>query len=94
MPIMTNDCQKCLAALDNLTHPDGEMCVPFAPIMADTGFDRATVRRYIQDFASQGLAQYFRGLVKDSGQMAGAGYCITRAGRLAIQDMKGDNNHE
>ena len=72
--------QKCLEALEGLTCSDGEMCVPFAPIERETGYDRRTVRRYIRALARKGFAEYFRGLCTKDGDFAGAGYCITRAG--------------
>ncbi len=80
--------QKCLEALDEHTHPNGEMCVPFAPIIEDTGLDRQTVRRHVRALARKGLAEYFRGLCNEDGQPAGAGYCITDAGRADLRDEK------
>ena len=71
----------CLAALNNMSEPDGEICVPFAPIMSATELDRKTVRRNIRRLARKGYAEYFRGLCTDKGELAGAGYCITKAGR-------------
>ncbi len=78
---MTPDAEKCLWALNESSEPGGEMCRPFAPIMDATGLDRRTVRRNIRALARKGLAEYFRGLCTEDGDFAGAGYCITRAGR-------------
>ncbi len=75
------DSEKCLDALNVLSDPDGEMCRPFAPIMDATGLDRKTVRRNIRALARKGYAEYFRALWTDGGEPAGAGYCITKAGR-------------
>ena len=83
---MTPDAIKCLDALYGSTSPDGEMCVPFAPLMAHTELDRKTVRRNVRALARKGLAEYFRGLCTENGEMAGAGYCITREGRVLCKD--------
>ena len=84
---MTPDAKKCLAALNELTSPNGEMCMPFRPLMDRTELDRKTVRRNIRALARKGLAEYFRGLWTEDGDPAGAGYCITVAGqRLADKD--------
>jgi predicted transcriptional regulator len=82
---MTPDAKNCLDALDSMTAPDGDMCVPFAPIMSTTGLDRKHVRRCIRGLARKGLAEYFRGLFTEDGEMAGAGYCITREGRALVE---------
>ena len=82
----TPDALKCLDALSSLTEPNGEMCVPFAPLMAHTELDRKTVRRNVRALARKGLAEYFRGLCTENGEMAGAGYCITREGRVLCKD--------
>ena len=36
--------------------------------------------RYVRALARKGFAEYFRGLCREDGDFAGAGYCITRAG--------------
>ncbi len=78
--------KKCLEALDELTAPHGEYCVPFAPVMTTTGFERKTTRRYVRALARKGLAEYFRGLCTENGEFCGAGYCITDAGRKALTE--------
>lgn len=77
--------RKCLQSLADLTSPNGEMCVPFAPVERETGYDRRTVRRHIRALARKGLAEYFKGLCTESGDFAGAGYCITKAGRMMLE---------
>lgn len=77
-----------LEALKERSHPDGEYCVPFKPIMEETGFDRRTVRLGVRRLARNGFAQYWRGLCTDEGEFAGAGYCITRAG-VAFLEQNG-----
>ncbi len=87
---MTPDAKKCLAALNELTAPNGEMCMPFLPIMDRTELDRKTVRRNIRALARKGLAEYFRGLWTEDGDPAGAGYCITTAGRVVATQAAPD----
>lgn len=70
----------CLDALYSMTYPNGEMCVPFRPIMDITLYNRRVVRVAIRALARKGFAEYFRGLTTEDGEMAGAGYCITKAG--------------
>ena len=92
---MTPDAQRCLDALNEMTAPDGEMCMPFAPLMSATELDRKTVRRHVRALARKGLAEYFRGLCTEDGEMAGAGYCITRAGRALVEkDMPAPKPYE
>ena len=81
---MTPDAESCLDALNAMSEPNGEMCVPFAPIMDATELDRRTVRRNIRALARKGYAEYFRGLCTEDGDFAGAGYCITKAGRALV----------
>ena len=81
---MTPDAKNCLEALNDMTAPNGEMCMPFKPLMDATGLDRKTVRRNIRALARKGLAEYFRGLWTEDGEMAGAGYCISCKGRELV----------
>ena len=78
--------EKCLAALAEMTAPNGEMCVPFALIERETGYDRKTVRRYVRALARKGLAEYWRGLCTEDMEFAGAGYCVTRVGLALYED--------
>ncbi len=83
---MTDEQKQCLDALHGLTYPS-DLCVPFMPIQDLTGYDRKTVRRHIRALARKGLAEYHRGLWTEDGEPAGAGYCITHAGREAIEAL-------
>ena len=76
--------RKCLESLEEMTSPNGEMCIPFAPIERATGYPRRMVRRHVRALARKGLAEYHRGLWTEAGYPAGAGYCITEAGRSAL----------
>jgi hypothetical protein len=74
-----------LLALEELTRPDGETCVPFAPLMTYARADRKTVRRICRYLARQGLAEYHKALWTEDGESAGAGYCVTKAGIEKLQ---------
>lgn len=77
--------KKCLGALAELTAPNGEACVPFAPLEKLTGYDRRTVRRYVRALARKGLAEFHRPLWSEDGEPKGAGYCISTAGLAALK---------
>lgn len=76
-----------LAELYHLTRPNGEMCVGFNPIVKRLEMQRSDVRRIVRHLARKGLAEYWRGLWSDDGQVAGAGYCVTEAGQSALQEQ-------
>lgn len=76
---------RCLRALNHTSEPDGEMCVPFIIIQEATYYDRAKVKRHVRRLARKGYAEYFRALWSDEGLPAGAGYCVTRAGREFVK---------
>ncbi len=42
--------------------------------------DRKQIRRACRSLARKGLAEYGRGLWNDAGEVAGSGYCATKAG--------------
>lgn len=85
---MTRDQKECLLKLNEISHPDGEVCVNFAYLMSETGFDRKTVRRNVRALARKGLAEYFRGLMNEYGELGGAGYCITKDGRELAESLE------
>ena len=87
MPKMNYDRLRCLQALANTSAPNGEMCVPFRIVMVHTELERAVVRRHIRALARQGLAEYFRGLCTEEGELAGAGYCITTKGNVEVGNV-------
>lgn len=79
---------SALQALVRHTRPLGEMCVGFATLARETGQERAVVRRAVRSLARDGLAEFHRGLVnEDSGEFAGAGYCVTYAGQDAEMNL-------
>lgn len=60
---------------------DGEhYCVPFAPLMRESGLARNVVRRACRSLARKGYAQFYKGLWTEDGEPAGAGYCISPKG--------------
>lgn len=85
---MNPDHLRVLDALYELTLPQGEMCVCFAPLARRCKIDRARVRRVTRFLARKGFAEYHRGLVReDDGTFAGSGYCITHAGVKVIESL-------
>lgn len=79
--------EPVLWALNEISRPGGELCVPFKYIASTLGrSDVPEVRRVTRQLARKGLAEYYRGLFTDDGDMAGSGYCITEAGRAALKE--------
>lgn len=79
---MNDDETKVLNCLAGLSC---EHYSSFAPIMRETGLDRATVRRACRSLTRKGYAEYCRALWTEDGEPAGAGYAATKAGAsLAI----------
>lgn len=77
---------KILAALEKITEPHGEMCAYFKSIAVEAEIaDIREIRRIVRYLARKGLAEYFRALWTEDGMPAGAGYCITVAGRSAVR---------
>lgn len=72
---------NCLEVLNGLSSPRAEMCLHFKTIQKYTGYDRRTVRLHVRRLARKGFAEYAKGLWTEDGYPAGAGYCITEAGR-------------
>jgi len=83
---------KCLKALDEITIPDGVRACHFKPIIEQTGMDRPTVRRIVRHLARKGLAEFYSPLWDDDGRPAGAGYCITEAGRATLSDNRAEKD--
>lgn len=77
-----------LAVLDVLAALPNHHCIGFKPIMNRTELDRATVRRACRYLARKGLAEYVRGLWSEDGEMLGAGYGATKAGRELVEKIE------
>lgn len=77
--------KKVLAALAESYNDYEDFCYSnFQRLIADTGLDRATVRRSCRFLTRKGLAQFGRGLWTEDGEPAGSGYSATKAGAELI----------
>jgi hypothetical protein len=77
--VTLNDWQReCLTTLFEMSKPDGEMCLSFNAIGGEANWKKTRVA--VRALARKGLAEYYRGLTNDDGDMCGSGYCITHAG--------------
>lgn len=65
---------------------DPEECAHhFCGIMDSTGLSRDYVRAACRALVDRGLARYQVGLFTEDGEVAGAGYGITKAGLASLQ---------
>lgn len=78
---------KCLHALRTYTKSGGEMCCGFAIIEAALHIDRTFIRRAIRALAREGFAEYHKGLIGESGEFAGSGYCISQQGIKELERL-------
>lgn len=81
---MTPHGLKVLKALAQGSHPDEPWYFHMKTLATNTGFTRSFTRRTVRYLARKGLAEYSRGLWTEDNTPAGAGYCITRAGREVL----------
>lgn len=84
---MQPDHFKVLKALALFT--GRECCWPFEPICEATKLDRKRVRFVCRILRRQGYAEFYNALWNDDGQPAGAGYCISPAGKTLYHEMTG-----
>lgn len=78
---MSPNKRKALEVLAIHTRSHGEMCLGFDSLARHSELPRQVIRRAVRALARDGLAEFHRGLVnEDSGEFAGAGYCISDAG--------------
>lgn len=76
---------KALKALGEAYNEYEEFCyLSFKGIARRSGLDPKIVRRTVRSLARKGFAEYGRGLWNDDGEMAGSGYCCTKAGYAAL----------
>jgi len=71
---------RILESLYVLSRTDDLTCVPFQPIIDETGYSREDVKEVIQWLSGRGLCKFYRGLMTDEGTVAGSGYVITESG--------------
>ena len=81
--------RRVLVELDEHTQPDGELCCHFKPLARWCEMEIREVRRITRHLARKGLAEYHRALFTEDGYLAGAGYCITPAGRAKLAEERG-----
>jgi hypothetical protein len=74
-----------LAALAEADGGDGFYFLSLARVAGNTGLSRDLSRALLRSLTDQGLATYARGLFTDDGEVAGAGYGITRSGMIHLQ---------
>jgi len=72
--------RKALEALTDAGGSDDYGYLSFKGIASRSGLEPRVVRRTVRALARKGLAEYGKGLWTDDGELAGAGYCATKAG--------------
>ena len=81
--------KKVLALLAKVTRTDGEICVGFEYLSGmEYNFDVKEVRRGCRSLRRKGLAEFYRGLMTEDGQVAGSGYCISSKGCDLVDELK------
>lgn len=78
-----------LECLFDTTHAYGEFCTNFKLIARNTKLPIHDIRMACRSLAKQGLAEFWRGLMTEDGEVAGSGYCITAAGREVMEPIIG-----
>lgn len=71
--------ERVLRSLAENTSTHGEMCCSFKHL-ADNEADIKLVRRGCRALRRKGLAEFYRGLMNEDGEVAGSGYCISPLG--------------
>jgi len=79
---ITDNEKKTLTALAMETREGGEYCSSFNGLLgyADD-LDRRQIRLSCRSLKRKGLAEFYRGLTNEDGEVAGSGYCISDEGR-------------
>ena len=75
--------RETLKILSEISESSGGMCCSFDYISGystDSTFDIKVVRRACRSLRKKGLAEFYRGLMNEDGQVAGSGYCISTEG--------------
>lgn len=84
--------RRVLEVLANDSLRDGEMCITFDWIEGETKLNTKDVRRSCRSLRKKGFAEFYRGLMTEDGEVAGSGYCVSRAGEAFLKpcDVCGD----
>lgn len=80
---MTID-QRSVVRVMLLQHPDFG-CLDFATIAHDAKLHRQRVRRACRALAKKGATEFHSGLSDSDGGFRGAGYCVSKAARKALE---------
>lgn len=59
-------------------------CLTFDAIASSSGVARPRIRRIVRHLARKGMTEFYQGLWTEDMRLAGSGYAITLAGRLAL----------
>jgi len=78
-----------LSALDSLIYEAEEWYLPTIRIADEAGIPREYARIALRRLVDQGYAKFSRGLFTEDGDVAGAGYSITDAGRHCANRNRG-----
>lgn len=83
---------KVLEVLNELTRTHGETCIAFDYILGETKLPLKEIRNACRSLTKKGLAEFYRGLMTEEGEVAGSGYCISYEGQkyLSPCDLCGD----
>jgi hypothetical protein len=84
MRLNTNE-TKVLRTLVEVWREDAGFCA-FAYLGEETKLERKDVRRACRSLRRKGLTEFGAGLWSEDGEMRGAGYAATRAGREWVDD--------
>jgi len=81
-----------LEVLEANSRRDGELCITFSWIADDAKLALKEVRRACRSLKKKGLAEFYRGLMTEDGEVAGSGYCVSKAGEAYLKpcDVCGD----
>ncbi|MBL9047881.1 MAG: hypothetical protein JNK34_11335 [Tabrizicola sp.] len=81
-----------LAILRALDHPEPGWCRNLHHASEMTGIPREVCRAIIRGLIEKGDAEYHRALWSEDGMPAGAGYCLTLAGKQRAPAEWGDDD--
>jgi DNA-binding IclR family transcriptional regulator len=83
VPLVPSISEREMQALNALAGIEREHYLNFKAVARRSGLRFEYVRRSVRALARKGLAEYGKGLWTEDGELAGAGYRATAAGRAA-----------